>query len=424
MTITRLVHILILLVACFAIPANLVAQNRGSTTAPATTLPAGSANFDYREWLILVCDPYQTQANANASIASTLPDFIDTRRNKAPTAQQPVAPMPLGVIRLRGETTAKIDVKIDTRAGRFMTIWPGMRVKQDGMLWRDLSLSSQPRPMTPIGSDHWLGALRGGKASYLELAGRTEQFLLYDVELSFPPPLKIGGAAAPDDPAQVSSNTSAPLRDVTIFRRDAAQWRSGLLAELPARPAGIPPATTGPSTEIRLELSTATRPADLLAEWKQRLTAMDFDTQDVEMIARILQSQLNASRRMTVVYRMDDAELDKLLPVEVVPLPRTSRRVALVVVRNAEPVSREEIDALIAQLGDREWRKREEAMQALALLGAAARAKLTVAVKNEDPEIAIRAERLMAAMSKDAPPANPNVNPALIERQILINNNF
>jgi hypothetical protein len=94
---------------------------------------------------------------------------------------------------------------------------------------------------------------------------------------------------------------------------------------------------------------------------------------------------------------MDDAALNTALPLQVLPQPRELHRLGLVICRNIDPFRAELIDALIGQLGDTDWHRREAAQQQLARFGSAAVTQLRAATGNPDPEIAIRAEQLLSA---------------------------
>ena len=76
---------------------------------------------------------------------------------------------------------------------------------------------------------------------------------------------------------------------------------------------------------------------------------------------------------------MDDADLDRLLPIEIAPRPAKITRVALVIARNVDPALPDLIDQLISQLVDPDWKKREAASDLLASYGPAAEARLKVA---------------------------------------------
>jgi len=70
--------------------------------------------------------------------------------------------------------------------------------------------------------------------------------------------------------------------------------------------------------------------------------------------------------------------------------------VGIVIVKNADPTLGNDIDDLIAQLGDPVWSKREAATEALQQMGTLALPKLREAAKSKDVEIAWRAEKLIA----------------------------
>lgn len=138
---------------------------------------------------------------------------------------------------------------------------------------------------------------------------------------------------------------------------------------------------------------------DAVAPWRSRLTDAGLTPADVDVILATLRTQALDDEQLTVVYRMDPAELDKLLPLEVVPLPAKTTRVGLAIVINIDPAAGERIAKLIQQMGDPDWSKREAAYTKLAELGAGAKPKLTEATKNSDIEIVYRAERLLDAIN-------------------------
>jgi hypothetical protein len=138
---------------------------------------------------------------------------------------------------------------------------------------------------------------------------------------------------------------------------------------------------------------------DAVAPWRARLTDAGLTPADVDVILATLRAHALDDEQLTVVYRLDPAELDKLLPLEVVPLPAKTTRVGLAIVINVDPAAGERIAKLIQQMGDPDWSKREAAYAKLAELGAGAKPKLTEATKNSDIEIVYRAERLLDAIA-------------------------
>jgi hypothetical protein len=138
---------------------------------------------------------------------------------------------------------------------------------------------------------------------------------------------------------------------------------------------------------------------DAVAPWKARLTQAGLTPADVDVVLATLRTQALDDEQLTVVYRMDPVELDKLLPLEVVPLPAKTTRVGIAIVINIDPAAGERIAKLIAQMGDPDWSKREAAYAKLSEIGAGAKPKLTEATKNSDIEIVYRAERLLDAIN-------------------------
>jgi len=126
------------------------------------------------------------------------------------------------------------------------------------------------------------------------------------------------------------------------------------------------------------------------------MTRAGVDPADAEMMRRVIARYAFDPHRLTAIYRMDDAEYDRLLPLEVVPQPAKISRFGLVIIINADPSAGNIVDDLIKQLGDDDWSKRDAAYHALAAMGPAATEKLKSASKDKDLEIAWRAERLLA----------------------------
>ena len=67
---------------------------------------------------------------------------------------------------------------------------------------------------------------------------------------------------------------------------------------------------------------------------------------------------------------------------------------------NIDPAIATEIDDLIVQLGDSEWKKREHAIKRLLSTGMAAKPKVEKALStNKDPEVIARLERVLNALT-------------------------
>ncbi len=156
-------------------------------------------------------------------------------------------------------------------------------------------------------------------------------------------------------------------------------------------------ATTAPAVRTaQLATVPSTQPSDLAETWKPIMTTAGVDPVDANVMTRIIARYAFDPHRLTAVYRMDNAEFDRLLPIEVVPQPAKIKRFALVIVVNVDPSAGTIVDDMIKQLGDEDWNKRDAAYRSLAAMGPAATAKLTAAKNNKDLEISWRVEKLLS----------------------------
>lgn len=142
-----------------------------------------------------------------------------------------------------------------------------------------------------------------------------------------------------------------------------------------------------------------------MAGWRERLTAAGLSEADADVILATLRVHALDAEQLTVVYRIEPAELDRLLPLEVVPAPTRVTRVGPAIVKNVDPAAGERIAKLIEQLASDDWDQREAAQSKLAQLGAGAGPKLNEALKHKDLEVVYRAERLLEALAAPAAPA-------------------
>lgn len=135
--------------------------------------------------------------------------------------------------------------------------------------------------------------------------------------------------------------------------------------------------------------------AEALEIWRKQLTDLGLGTPEVEHVLRILGEHALRDDQATVVYRLDESYLDKILPLEITPFPDVVRRIGIVILLDADPALLKRIDALIAQLGNQSWEKREAAQKSLEEYGKAAQAQLQKATSNKDLEIVFRAEQIL-----------------------------
>ena len=384
-------------------------------------------DFDLHEVVVLVSDPYRDNANAPELFFSTLPGFVRTKRPRAETDKRS-QPMPIGAIRFHGEAPQGLDVLVSVAQGRFLGHWPRGKGGNKRLLWEDVQLTTDVVRLRLVPEEHWFNDLRAGTALYATVRTRTERSLLYDVELRYSAPVRVEIDGA--DGYRVHNESDFAVHDLEIYRPSKARWRVGHAAHVPpkkdteafgppAPPVSQPttdsqaasspssetqPAATQPAAEVAATLVTLGEHStddcfEALAGWKDRLADLGLTTAETNAALATLAEHALDPNWLTVLYRLDPAELDKLLPLEVVPQPPTIVRVGLVILVNADPAMPDRIQALIAQLGDRAWSTRQTAERELARLGQAALPHLKKVLNHSDLEIVFRAERLIEELS-------------------------
>lgn len=408
----------------------------GEVRAEPTTLPKSPEGaFEVHEWVIFVCDPNQPQANASSLFLSTLPDFMGGRRNAAPV-EKADEPGPVGVIRFSGNSGAdKVDVLLENKGGKFLAHWPKAQTRTTGLLWQNMLVGDQPASgvIDPLGASSWINQLRTAAAPSLLRDGKGEKFLLYDAEPNYKLPLRVLAGPA-NLQYQLTNSDKVGLKDLVFYKKQPDGWYTAKLADLqPTNKAATKPATapatmasTKPASQPTTLASTqpssrpVTQPAgfplalaatglqdsqQVLAPWKQTLATAGLQATDLDLIVKILEKHALDANRLTAVYRLEADQLDQLLPLDVVPSPRKTIRVGLVIVKNIDPAIVTEIETLAVQLGDPKWDTREAAQKRLTELGIAAKPKLEALLKSaKDPEVVYRIERLIAALTREPGP--------------------
>lgn len=225
------------------------------------------------------------------------------------------------------------------------------------------------------------------------------------------PPSPTDAPAATTAPAgwRPASLTTSPETIPTPATRAATQATqptsaARMATSVPStQSAATNPAATQPAGTPVVLASTADSEISLLAPWKPRLALAGVSAADQDVILKILAKNALDPKRLTAIYRMDPAELDRILTLEVVPQPRKVARIALVVIRGIDPMIRTELDRWVAQLGDRAWEKREAAMAEIRKIGIPAKPALEQATKDKDLEVVFRAEQLLTEIASPAP---------------------
>jgi ankyrin repeat protein len=349
-------------------------------------LVSGDDGFDHLECVILVTDPFADKVNAKASHESTFPRFVSSRRAKE-AAENLSRPMPLGVIQFHGGEEVDLEVLIELgKNSRFLGHWPKSRSKAKRLFWKSIETKSNGNEPRSVKDDHWFTTLRTDSSLSIVAGDATERFIVYDAELAYKSGVSI--ESIDDDKVNIVKQDEDSALDLFVYAPAENGWKTAQIEELEQ--------TKESSTASSLlSFSTSARSADdILAVWRSRLAGLS-DGQ-IDFVIDVLKEYALDPEFTSLVYRLDRSVLDELIQVDVVPNPRNTVRIGLVVVRRAGPEFHENVANLILQLGDPEWAKREAAHKTLAAKGKSIVPLLKKAAKQRDLEIVYRVERLLA----------------------------
>ena len=361
--------------------------------------PSPTLGVDVTEWVVFVADVANPTMNARDLFRSNLPECVGDTRGvpisselqkasqipidaadiidaqpalpiaKGANASQSAdaAPCPVGVIRFSADgpvdKQTKIDVQIGFSGGQTLGHWPRGQTRWAGLLWEESELRHRRAQEQNLPEGSWLASLRGGGLPIADNKTR-ESFLLYDVAVRYP--LHVVLSSHEPGKYVFSHTMDAPLHDVSIYKRDGDHWLTASVAGPPAdagsasKPDAAAPEVAndnGIAKDKEIAFTLAPAAADKLLEpWRGRLAAAGVTQRDQAVVLNILARYAFDPNRLTGIYRMDSAELDRLLPLEIVPQPKKISRIALVIVRGMDPALNAELDTLIKQLGDPSWK--------------------------------------------------------------------
>ncbi len=329
------------------------------------TAGAASAELAVYDAAVFVADPFSEKTNTEAHFGSTLPTWLVNPRRAATDEALKASPYPGGILCVEAPQGMKLDVVLGVPGGERVFDWPRSSSRSDRLLWRDVERAEPGRTAQPMTAEHWFTQLRSGSPTLLTVGRIAEHFLLYDVR--------------------------TPRPTLPTVRRAGEVYEA-----VPGEGQAIHDARFYPPT------ATADRAA-LLAEWDALLAAQGLPAAQRKWMIDVLGAHAFDPKQLTLVYRLDSASLDKMLPLDVTPKPDKVVRVALMIARLIDPDLSGRITQLIAQLGDERWTQREAAMKELREMGAAARAALEAAKSNPDVEVAWRAEELIDWLNRPDP---------------------
>ena len=417
----------------------------------------GQDSLIIRDVSVLEGSSYDAVLNSRTRVRSTLPRSIAGRR---PTSNKIEQPMPLGLVTFEGKPAEDFDVLLEY-SGRVMTHFPASSARSKRLLWGRLKLNEEtatnPSTLPP---GHWLGGLNFDSRLWVSSpTSGSSKFLMYDIEHKEKPLATIDV----DGETWSAKNTGRdPIHHVAIFRpagegrfslgyvetvagfrpsekkksSDPGGESNGELKEVntpaPTNPEavravgqlvnGLVNAVTGKPGQTNVNMpvpppksETASSPGeltpvafsepadgiDVVADYVANLA--DLGEAERQYVAAILTGRALNSSSATIVYVLDAKTLARVAPIEITPQPDRFTRTALMLVADADPSLRKEVEQLIAQLGDDSWQKREAAQTRLRELGGVTQKSLQAATTHSDYEIRDRAQRLLEELTTVKP---------------------
>lgn len=399
-------------------------------------------------------------SNDRSAFRSTLPAVLLSQRPSPPKPSDGV-PQPLGIITFEGTPSDDVDVLLEyDNSTRIMARWPHTEMRSTRTLWQKMKLvASSTPPSTPFPATSWLNPLRNADRLSIEFDRRTEKFLLYDMAVKSPTTIELEATETGYKARNLGATVS---HDFTVYRPTGnGKYRAAYAKEVPGLTKDSSKPTKAASTEATkpaaakqpqqgvvaqafegLAVAIAGQPPkpgnknapaegqpapappnspqhditwsgpeksvdELLAEWKPLLSAQGLGDAEIAHVQSILKERAFDKDSARVVYRLDQAAIDKLVPLEVSPQPDKVARVWLVIYDGADPEIKTRIAKLIAQLGDASYDKRMEAKAELLKLGPTAVPQLNAEKSNKDAEIAFRVDEILEEVQN---PSDPNAN--------------
>ena len=121
---------------------------------------------------------------------------------------------------------------------------------------------------------------------------------------------------------------------------------------------------------------------------------------EADLFLSIYADQIFQAKELIVLFRLPGVAIEEQFPLVTYPDAKRTVRVPLVLERNADPQLQGGLQDLVARLADANFEEREKAEKKLKESGRLAVPLLKEALKNPEPEVVFRAERLLLAQNE------------------------
>jgi hypothetical protein len=304
-----------------------------------------------------------------------------------------------------------INLQVDFPKGTAAVWWPGTQrpAVRSGVIYGSSMTSpslewklrvKQPpsgNPRAPadvaVDSGSWVKTLRAVQADDIyarvgeeNFGYEKEKFVYYDGLL---PQGHWVDITVSGDNAAVVNRASHPVFDLTIIdRRPLDRIRVARLDQL------------GPKVEMKslefAELEASKWPASGIDSLVNQLRRAGLNEDEAKSLVELWKQELFQTEGVTLFYRLPQEEYDQWLPIQIKPLPEKMVRVGLVQHPHCEPDLAERIAAIVKDLNDDNFVRREQAQKRLESMGSAAFVHLQRILRQSlPPESKRRIERLL-----------------------------
>jgi len=364
------------------------------------------ATFEVHEWgsINIVTGTDEVVVGDISDDQSDLPNFVEVWKKQA--VIQPIM-IEKPIIYLYSDKVKNVRVSVRYPEGIFTQWWPkpnsfspypprkgAKPILKNGMLYWNVTLYPDKKfdSQMPKMDDHpWWNIARDVDAATVKTSrGGTEKFLFYRGAGVFKPTLKV------DTDKQgkflLSNEPGADSKD--IYTIDVKEGAQPVIHYYPA--------IGGDKEKNKVTIKTFD---DAAKHLQAQLERRGLFTKEAAGLVKIWKKQMFEKTGQRAMYMMSEADVDKMLPLNITPKPDKQVRVILVRFECLTASTRKQIEEWITQLGSKAYKDRQAAEKKLIETGRVGEAVMRSAFKvAEDPEVKVRLKEILQKIT----PKNPN----------------